>query len=248
MRITICDDKHDLGLQAATLGAKLIREAISKKGSAVIVLPTGLSQVEMYETLVNESIPWEKVEAFHLHEYVGLPSSHPANFRNYLESHFIGKTKNLKAFHAIEANAPDLKEELKRLNLLMQNKEIDVLFLGIGENGYIAFNDPPANLETNDPFILVSLEERCRRQQVSEKWFASLDEVPTQAISISIRQILKANNIICSVPDQRKARAVAMCLYDQVSPYAPCTVLRTKSECNLFLDKPSSMLILGDRR
>ncbi|AEV30312.1 6-phosphogluconolactonase/glucosamine-6-phosphate isomerase/deaminase [Sphaerochaeta pleomorpha str. Grapes] len=248
MRITICDDKHDLGMQAANLGANLIREAISKKGSATIVLPTGLSQTEMYDTLVKESIPWEKVEAFHLHEYVGLPSSNPASFRSYLESHFIGKAKNLKAFHEIEANAPDLNEELKRLNHLIQDKEIDVLFLGIGENGYIAFNDPPANLETNDPFILVSLEERCRRQQVSEKWFASLEEVPTQAISMSIRQILKANNVICSVPDQRKARAVAMCLYDQVSPYAPCTVLRTKVACNLFLDKPSSMLILGDRR
>jgi glucosamine-6-phosphate deaminase len=248
MRITICDDKHDLGLQAANLGATLIREAISKKGSAVIVLPTGLSQVEMYDNLIKESIPWEKVEAFHLHEYVGLPSSNPASFRSYLESHFVEKAKNLKAFHEIEANTTDLKAELNRLNSLMQGKVIDVLFLGIGENGYIAFNDPPANLDTNDPFILVKLEERCRRQQVSEHWFATLEDVPTQAISMSVRQILKANNIVCSVPDQRKARAVAMCLYDQVSPYSPCTVLRTKVECNLFLDKPSSMLILGDKR
>jgi glucosamine-6-phosphate deaminase len=248
MRITICDDKHDLGVQAANLGAHLIREAIEKKGKAVIVLPTGLSQVEMYRTLVQEQIAWDKVEAFHLHEYVGLPASNPASFRTYLESHFVGKAKNLKAFHEIEANAPDLTAELNRLNRLLNGKEIDVLFLGIGENGYIAFNDPPANFEANDPFIAVTLEDRCRRQQVSEKWFSTIEDVPTQAISMSIRQILKAKHIVCSVPDQRKARAVAMCLYDEISPYSPCTVLRSKVDCDLFLDKPSSMLILGDKR
>ncbi|WP_320129521.1 6-phosphogluconolactonase [uncultured Sphaerochaeta sp.] len=248
MRITICDDKHDLGTQAAKLGAKLIKEAILEKGKAVIVLPTGLSQIDMYDVLTKESIPWDKVEAFHLDEYVGLSASNPSSFRYYLQKRFVSKIKGLGAFHEIEADAKDLLGEVKRLNDLLSDKVVDVIFLGIGENGHIAFNDPPANLETTNPFIIVNLEERCRRQQVSEKWFASLDEVPTQAISISIRQILKAKSLICSVPDQRKARAVAMCLYDQLSPYSPCTVLRDKEECTLLLDKPSSMLILGDRR
>ncbi len=248
MRTTICEDKHDMGYQAARLGISIIREAIEQKGHAVIVVATGLSQFSLYEHLGKADVDWSKVEAFGLNEYVALSDTHPSSFRYYLKNRFVKKVEKLSVFNQVNGDAPDLHAEVERLNTLIKGKVVDVAFLGIGENGHIGFNDPPANFETNDPYIIVTLGERCRRQQVSEGWFKTLDEVPTQAITMSVRQILKAEHLICSVPDQRKARAVAMCLYDQISPYAPCSALRTKKECTLLLDRPSSMLVMGDRR
>nr|WP_321297544.1 glucosamine-6-phosphate deaminase [uncultured Sphaerochaeta sp.] len=248
MRVTICEDKHDMGYQAAKLGLAIIREAIEKHGRAYIVVATGLSQFSLYAHLGESDVDWSKVEAFGLNEYVGISDSHPSSFRYYLNNRFVKKVLKLGAFHAINGDAEDLPAEIARLNALIADQEIDVAFLGIGENGHIGFNDPPANFETNDPYIIVDLEERCRRQQVSEGWFPTLEEVPTKAITMSVRQILKARNLICSVPDQRKARAVAMCMYDQISVYAPCSALRTKKECTLLLDRPSSLLVMGDRR
>ena len=142
----------------------------------------------------------------------------------------------------------DLEAEVARLNALSRGAQIDVAFLSIGENGHIGFNDPPADFNTTDPYIIVQLDERCRRQQVGEGWFSTLEEVPTAAITMSVRHMLHSRHVICSVPDQRKARAVAMCLYDQISPYSPASALRTKRECSLFLDRTSSMLVMGDRR
>ncbi|MGI5910922.1 MAG: glucosamine-6-phosphate deaminase [Sphaerochaetaceae bacterium] len=248
MRVTICEDKHDLGYQAALAGVWKIRQAIETNGSAVVVLATGVSQFELLEELVKADVDWSKIEVFHLCEYVGLDADHSASFRRYLRKRFLDKVPALKAFYAIDGNATDLEGEVKRLSALLSGKTIDLMFLGIGENGHLAFNDPPANFDTDDPYIIVTLEERSRRQQVGEGWFKKLDEVPTQAITMSIRQILKSRCIICAVPDQRKARAVAMCLYDQISPLSPCTVLRRRVECSLFVDRPSSMLVFGDRR
>lgn len=248
MRIIICEDKHDMGYQAANLGICLIKEAIENKGRAVIVVATGLSQFSLYAHLGEADLDWSKVEAFGLNEYVDLSDTHPSSFRYYLNTRFVKKVQNLGAFHAVNGDALDLKAEVLRLNALIREKEVDVAFLGIGENGHIGFNDPPANFETNDPYIIVELDERCRRQQVSEGWFATLDDVPQKAITMSVRQILKAKHQVCSVPDQRKARAVAMCIYDQISVYAPCSALRTKKECTLLLDRSSSMLVMGDRR
>ncbi|MGE4453378.1 MAG: glucosamine-6-phosphate deaminase [Sphaerochaeta sp.] len=248
MRVTICEDKHDMGYQAAQLGIAIIKESIEKKGHAVIAVATGLSQFSLYEHLAKADIDWSKVEAFGLAEYVDLPDTHPSSFRYYLNNRFVQKVANLGAFHQINGDAEDLEEEVKRLNALIKKKKIDVSFLGIGENGHIGFNDPPANFETNEPYIVVDLEDRCRRQQVSEGWFPAIDEVPMKAITMSVRQILKAKHLVCSVPDQRKARAVAMCLYDQIGVYSPCAALRTKKECTLLLDRTSSMLVMGDRR
>lgn len=248
MRVTICDDKRDLGFQAAQAGGLKIQEAIDTKGYATIVLATGISQFEMLDSLLQRDIDWSKVEAFHLNEYVGISSDHPASFRKYLAERFVSRAKGLKAFHAIQGDADDLTAEVRRLSSLLAEKTVDVAFLGIGENGHIAFNDPPANFDVEDPYIVVRLEDRCRKQQVGEGWFPSLENVPSEAITMSIRQILKSRNIICTVPDQRKARAVAMCLFDQISQVAPCSVLRRRSECSLFLDRPSSMLVFGDRR
>lgn len=248
MRVIMCEDKHEMGYQAAQLGISLIKEAIERKGQAVIVVATGLSQFSLYAHLGEANLDWSKVEAFGLNEYVNLPDTHPSSFRYYLKTRFVKKVQHLGAFYAVNGDAEDLNAEIERLNALIREKDVDVAFLGIGENGHIGFNDPPANFETNAPYIVVELDERCRRQQVSEGWFATLEEVPRQAVTMSVRQILKAKNLVCSVPDQRKARAVAMCLYDQISVYAPCTVLRTKKECTLLLDRPSSLLVMGDRR
>jgi len=248
MRVTICENKQDVGIQAAKLGVEAILSAIEKRGEAVVVLSTGLSQVIMYEHLVKASIPWDKVEVFHLDEYVGLKPNHSASIRSYLQTHFIDKVQKLAAFHPIQGDSDDLNGEVQRLNSLIENKTIDLLLVGIGENGHIAFNDPPADIMTQQPYIIVDLENRNRKQQVREKWFSSLEEVPTHAISMSVQQIMKAKTIVCSVPDQRKARSVAMCMYDQISVFSPCAMLRTKENCTLLLDRPSSMLIMGDQR
>ena len=248
MRVTICENKQDLGLQAAKLGIEAIQSALSTKGKAVIVLSSGISQFIMYEHLVAASIPWEKVEVFHLDEYVGIKPTHKASIRGYVQTHFIDKVQKLGSFHPIQGDSDDLKAEVQRLNALIEGKTIDLLLLAIGENGHIAFNDPPADIITEQPYIIVELENRNRRQQVRERWFSTLEEVPTQAISMSVQQILKAKTIVCAVPDQRKARSVAMCMYDQISVFAPCAMLRYKEDCTILLDRPSSMLIMGDRR
>lgn len=248
MRITICENKQELSLQASRLGVEAILSAIAQHGTATIALSTGMSHFLLYEHLVQAPIPWEKVEVFHLDEYVGIENTHRASIRKFLQDNFIDKVGKLKAFHPILGDSGDLETEVARLNSLISGKRIDLLFLGIGENGHIAFNDPPANILTEQPYIIVNLDNRNRKQQVREKWFSTLEEVPTQAISMSIQQILKAQTIVCPVPDQRKARSVAMCLYDQQSVFAPCAMLRYKEECTLLLDRPSSMLVMGDRR
>ena len=196
MRVTICEDKHDMGYQAAKLGISLIKEAIEQKGRAVVVVATGLSQFSLYAHLGDADLDWSKVEAFGLTEYVNLPDTHPSSFRYYLKTRFVKKVQNLGSFHAINGDAENLHAEVERLNTLIREKDVDVAFLGIGENGHIGFNDPPANFETNDPYIIVDLEERCRRQQVSEGWLPTLDEVPHKAITMSVRQILRAKKII----------------------------------------------------
>ncbi|MDY0303183.1 MAG: glucosamine-6-phosphate deaminase [Sphaerochaeta sp.] len=248
MRIIICEDKNDLGLEASKLGINLIRQAIEERGEAAIAVGTGLSQFSLYAHLCKSDLDWSKVTAFGLNEYVGISPSHPSSFRYYLQTRFIKRVDTLKAYHEVQGDAADLEAEVARLNALSRGAQIDVAFLSIGENGHIGFNDPPADFNTTDPYIIVQLDERCRRQQVGEGWFSTLEEVPTAAITMSVRHMLHSRHVICSVPDQRKARAVAMCLYDQISPYSPASALRTKRECSLFLDRTSSMLVMGDRR
>jgi glucosamine-6-phosphate deaminase len=249
MRVILCDDKASLADGAADTGSRWIREAIAKKGKAVIVLSTGLSQVDMLSRLVKADIPWDKVEAFHVDEYVGLPTTDTASFHSYLETYFVKRIPSLGEIHFIDGNAKDIESEIARLNALIAHKTVDVAFIGVGENGHIAFNDPPmAKIHTEESFIQVTLADRCRRQQVAEGWFSSMDAVPQQAITMSVRQILKAKHIIASVPDLRKAKAVAMCLFDEASPFAPCAMLRWHNGCDLFIDRPSATLVLGDRR
>ncbi|PIF05785.1 MAG: glucosamine-6-phosphate deaminase [Draconibacterium sp.] len=237
MKIIVAENKRELGKQAAIKGADLIRKAIEQRGEANIIVATGASQFEMLEELVKEKIDWSVVTGFHLDEYVGIDELHPASFRKYLKERFVDLVP-LKKFHYINGNG--VEEECKRLGEVINRHPIDVAFVGIGENGHLAFNDPPADFETQEPYIAVNLDDDCRRQQLGEGWFATFDNVPQQAISMSVRQIMKSKHIICSVPDKRKAEAVKNTLNEKVSPQVPASVLQQHEAVWLFLDKASA--------
>jgi glucosamine-6-phosphate deaminase len=243
MEITVTKDPMELGQKAGRLAADAIRKSIQEKGTANIILATGTSQFQTLEHLTQEqNIDWTKVVMFHLDEYIGLPDSHPASFRKYLKERFLAKVEPLKAVHLIngETNA---EAECIWLGDLITQHPIDVAFVGIGENGHLAFNDPPADFETEEPYIIVDLDEACRKQQFGEGWFKSVEEVPRQAISMSVRQILKSKQIICSVPDERKAVAVKNTVKQPVSNLYPASILQTHNQCVLFLDKASAALL-----
>ena len=242
MTISISQNPFELGQKAGKTGAELIRKAIQNQGFANIILATGTSQFETLNQLLREDgIDWEKVTVFHLDEYIGLPITHPASFRKYLVERFFSKVK-LRAYHLIDGEN-DPEKECDRLSTLIQNHPIDVAFVGIGENGHLAFNDPPADFETKKPYIMVDLDEACRKQQLGEGWFPDLESVPKKAISMSIHQIMHSKSIICSVPDLRKAQAVKNCLEGKVTNLHPASVLQNHPDCQIFLDKESSSLL-----
>lgn len=241
MKVFIYRTKEELGQTAARKGAELIRKAINEKGEATIIMATGASQFDMLKELIRTKVDWSKVTAFHLDEYIGIPVTHAASFRKYLKERFVDHVP-LKAFHYINGES-EADAECKRLGKLIAGKAVDVAFIGIGENGHLAFNDPPADLITEEPYIRVGLDKECRNQQMGEGWFLSIDEVPETAISMSIKQILKSANIICSVPDLRKAEAVKNAVEREVSPDYPASVLKTHQKTWLFLNKESSSLL-----
>ncbi len=243
MEVIIKSDPIELGKSAGIAAAGLIRDAIQKNGRANIILATGASQFETLKQLVSEKdIDWSKVVMFHLDEYIGLPESSGASFRKYLKERFLTQVPALKAVYLIDGET-DAAEECKRLNDIIEANPIDVALVGIGENGHLAFNDPPADFDINDPYIIVDLDEACRKQQYNEGWFKSVEDVPRKAISMSIKQILKSKAIICSVPDARKARAVKDCLENPVSNLFPSSILQQHSNCSFYLDKDSSSLL-----
>ncbi len=243
MNIHISENPVELGRQAGMAAATLIRETISLKGTSSIILATGTSQFEtLNQLLAQPDIEWHNVTIFHLDEYIGLPDTHPASFRKYLKERFISKVPALKAFYLINGEG-DPVEECKRLGKLITECPVDVALVGIGENGHLAFNDPPADFDTEEPYIVVELDEACRLQQLGEGWFNTLEDVPHQAISMSVNQILKSKNIICSVPDQRKAEAVKNSIEHPVSNLFPATALQSHPRCTCFLDKYSASLL-----
>jgi glucosamine-6-phosphate deaminase len=241
MKVFIYKTKEELGTTAARKGAELIRKAILEKGEATIIVATGASQFEMLDELVHARVDWTKVTAFHLDEYIGIPVTHGASFRKYLKERFVDHVP-LKEFHYIDGES-DAETECGRLGELIADQSVDVAFIGIGENGHLAFNDPPADFETETPYIKVGLDLECRNQQFGEGWFPSLDQVPEMAISMSVNQILKSENIICSVPDERKAEAVKKAVEMEVSPQVPASALKTHKKTWLFLDRDSSSLL-----
>ncbi|HZE71557.1 MAG TPA: glucosamine-6-phosphate deaminase [Pyrinomonadaceae bacterium] len=243
MKIEIFNSKQELGQAAAEDAAHLIQQAIDERGAAFVVAATGASQFEFLDALTqNHKINWGKVTFFHLDEYVGLAESHPASFRRYLKERIVDRVRP-RTFRFIAGDAPDVFEECRRISDLISRQKVDVAFVGIGENGHLAFNDPPADFETQEPYIVVELNEACRKQQVGEGWFRRIDEVPTRAVSMSIQQILKARNVLCVVPDRRKADAVRNCLELEVSPSRPASILQTHTAAIVYLDTESAALL-----
>jgi glucosamine-6-phosphate deaminase len=242
MKIEIFDSKIELGRAAALRAASIIQQAIAERDVAYLIAATGASQFEFLDALVVQNIDWSKTVFFHLDEYVGLPETHPASFRHYLKERIVDRVQPL-AFHLINGEAADVWDECRRVGELISKQTIDAAFVGIGENGHLAFNDPPADFSRTEPYIVVDLDERCRQQQVGEGWFRSIDEVPSRAISMSIQQILKAHNVLCIVPDQRKAEAVRNCVELEVTPLRPASILQTHSSTTLYLDLESSSLL-----
>ena len=243
MIVKVFNDKKSLAQAAADEARTVLREAIRDRGKARIIAATGNSQLEFLEALTRaKDIDWKKVEMFHLDEYVGLPATHLASFRKYLREHLIDKT-GITNFHFLEGDRADLDKMIHDTAKALLAAPIDVAFVGIGENGHLAFNDPPADFETEEPYLLVTLDDACRRQQVGEGWFADISQVPGKAISMSVRQILKAQRIICVVPDTRKATAVELCVEGEVSPNAPASILRTHPATTIYLDRESAALL-----
>ena len=243
MNIKISDNPVELGKVSAAAAVEGIINAIKEKGQANVILATGASQFETLKNLVeNTTIDWSKVVMFHLDEYIGLPETAPASFRKYLKERFLNLVSPLKASYLVNGET-DPEEECKRLNQIITDHPIDVALVGIGENGHLAFNDPPADFDTLSPYIVVDLDEKCRLQQFNEGWFPSLSEVPKKAISMSIKQICKSKMIICSVPDSRKAEAVKNTLENKVSNNDPASILQTHAHCLFFLDKYSASLL-----
>jgi glucosamine-6-phosphate deaminase len=253
MLLRVFRDKLSLGRAAAEQAATAIRRAIAENGRARIIAATGASQFEFLDALTRAldmdwpSIDWKKVEAFHLDEYIGLPATHPASFRKVLMERLVRKT-GITEFHAIDGDADDPSVIVREVGKELASAPIDVAFLGIGENGHIAFNDPPADFTTEDPYLIVHLDEACRRQQVGEGWFADLSQVPRRAISMSPRQILKARELVVVVPDKRKARAVKACFEGEISPMVPASILRRHPDAAVYLDTNSASLLSSSLR
>jgi glucosamine-6-phosphate deaminase len=243
MKVTVAETVKELGQLAGKASAQLIRQTIDRKGYANIILATGTSQFEtLSQLIIEEGIDWSKVTMFHLDEYIGLPVTHPASFRKYLKERFLDKVPALKNVFLINGET-DAENQISKLGASISEHPIDVALVGIGENGHLAFNDPPADFDTEQPYLVVNLDEPCRLQQMNEGWFGSLDEVPAQAISMSVRQIMKSEHIICSVPDERKAQAVKNTIEQDVSNLYPASILQLHPSCQFFFDKSSAQLL-----
>jgi glucosamine-6-phosphate deaminase len=242
MNIKVFKDKDSLGKAAAEHAAGVIREAILDRGRARIIAATAASQSEFLEALTSApGIDWHLVEAFHLDEYIGLPITHPGSFRKMFLEQLIRKTGIVK-YHLLDGDV-DAPSVVARTGAAVASEPIDIAFLGIGENGHLAFNDPPANFDTEEPYLIVSLDEACRRQQVGEAWFPDVSQVPEKAISMSVRQIMKVKEVLAIAPDSRKAAAIQRCFEGEISPMAPASILRNHPKATVYLDKNSAALL-----
>jgi glucosamine-6-phosphate deaminase len=242
MQIRTYVSREAMSVAAGRHAAGALRDVIAKRGAARIIAATGASQISFLDTLVTEQgIDWSRVELFHLDEYVGLPIDHPASFRKYLLERLITRAGILR-YHLLDGEQPPDRVAAEAGRLIAQ-APVDLAFVGIGENGHLAFNDPPADFETTAPYLVVTLDLACRKQQVGEGWFESIDDVPARAISMSVRQILASKEIICVVPDARKAVAVQACVEGDVSPERPASILKTHPNTTLFLDRDSASLL-----
>jgi glucosamine-6-phosphate deaminase len=242
MQLRKFPDKKSLASAAAARAATVIRHSIAERKKARIIAATGASQFEFLEALTcTTDIDWQRVEMFHLDEYMGIPETHPASFCKYLRERLIDKV-GIGEYHLL-SGTDDPANVMKEVGEQLQREPIDVAFVGVGENGHLAFNDPPADFDTREPYAIVTLDEPCRRQQLNEGWFPTLEDVPKQAISMTINQILKAKEILCIVPDTRKAQAVKDCFEASVSPMAPASALQNHANTTIYLDAASSSML-----
>jgi len=241
LKIEVHKTKVACSAAAAARGAEILKQAIAARGRASFIVATGASQFDFLKSLTQKKgVDWGLTTMYHLDEYIGFTADHPASFRKYLEERLVDVVRP-GTVHFIQGEAADAAAECRRLNEIISQDRIDAAFVGIGENGHLAFNDPPADFETEVPYIIVQLDEACRRQQFGEGWFASLEEVPTTAISMSIRQIMKSGSIICTVPDARKARAVKQCFEGEISPMHPASILRNHPQAYVYLDEAAAL-------
>jgi glucosamine-6-phosphate deaminase len=239
MVIKVFEERNSLGKAAAAQAATAIRAAIAQRGAARVVAASAASQFEFLEALISApGVDWNRVELFHLDEYIGLPMSHPASFCKFLQDRLIGKTGITR--HHLLNGEEEPAGVIQRVGRAISAAPIDVAFVGIGENGHLAFNDPPADFETEEPYIVVTLDEACRQQQIAEGWFSSAGEVPDEAITITIPALLRVPRLIVSVPGARKAQIVRRTLQEQISTACPATILRTHPDVTIFLDKESA--------
>ena len=242
MEIEIFEKTEEMGAAAAAAGIVKLKEVLADKGSASIIVATGVSQFDLLAILAESDLPWNRITAFHLDEYVGLPITHEASFRKYLWERFVTQLPlPPAAFHFLDGEG-DVEAECERVSELISACTIDIAFVGVGENGHLAFNDPPADFETERPYLVVDLDDACRQQQFGEGWFPDFDSVPSRAISMSIRQIMKSATIICTVPDERKAEAVKNATQGPVTPEVPASILQNHPDCRLFLDTAAASL------
>jgi glucosamine-6-phosphate deaminase len=242
VQVNVLPSKPVSGAAAAKHAAKSLQAALAKSETARIIAATGASQLDFLQFLTaTPGIDWPRVEMFHLDEYIGLPVEHPASFRKYLMERFVRKT-GIRRYHLLDGEQ-DPTEVVRAVGKELASAPIDIAFVGIGENGHLAFNDPPADFETEEPYLIVELDQACRTQQVNEGWFNSIPEVPARAISMSVKQILKSREIIAVVPGAQKARAVKACLEGEISPLAPASILRTHPNTTIYLDTESASLL-----
>jgi glucosamine-6-phosphate deaminase len=240
--IRVCKEKREMAEAAANHAATILRQSIQQNGKARLIAATGAAQFDFLEVLTQlPDIQWERVEMFHLDEYIGIPESHPASFCRFLRERLINKT-GIRNYHLLSGER-DPNEVISVVGREICGAHVDIAFVGVGENGHLAFNDPPADFKTEDPYIIVELDDACRRQQLGEGWFASLEEVPRRAMSMGVRQVLKTKEIICFVPDKRKANAVKACFDGDITPMAPASILRNHSRTTVYLDTDSASLL-----
>jgi len=239
MNVNVFSTKQESGVAAATCGAEYIRRAQAARGVANVIVATGMSQFEVLSQLIQEpGIDWGKVNIFHLDEYIGIPEDHPAGFRKYLRDRFVSQLPcPPMSFHPVSVEA------LGTLNAAVKNFPVDVAFIGVGENGHIAFNDPPADFDTDVPYLVINLDDACRRQQLGEGWFPTFDDVPAQAVTMSVKQILKSHSIVCTAPDLRKAQPMRDAIEGPLTNACPASILRTHGDCHVFLDPQSASLL-----
>ena len=237
--INVKPNPAELGRAAAEKATEAINLAIKQRGLARVVLSTGQSQFETISSLLEQKIDWGKVEVFHLDEYIGMPETHPASFRKYLKERFVAQISGLKAIHYVNGEG-DFEAHIADLTKIIRSAPIDVALIGIGENAHIAFNDPPANFDSDEAYIVVELDEKCKNQQVGEGWFKTIDDVPKKAITMTVKQILASKTIISAVPHKSKENAVKEVLTNPVDPMIPATILKTHADWHLYTDAASA--------